>query len=116
MCKREFVWLGTGILESSEEVSDSAELCSASFEQSSITREISNRNLNCIAVIILQLKFKKIVFILIGGNTTEGGVRQNEFREFQQQALPCDFVGVSFSWRWSQTQVFIMRAAYRETK
>ena len=64
MCKRGFVWLGTGMLESSEEVSDSAELCSASFEQSSITREISNRNMNCIAVIILHLKFKKKCFYI----------------------------------------------------
>jgi hypothetical protein len=36
-----FVWLGTGILESREEVSDSAELCSATVDQCSITREMS---------------------------------------------------------------------------
>jgi hypothetical protein len=41
MCRRGFVWLGTGILESSEEVSDSAELRSAIFEQSSVTRQMS---------------------------------------------------------------------------
>jgi len=41
MCKRGFVWLGTGILESREEASDSAELRSANLEQSSITTEIS---------------------------------------------------------------------------
>jgi hypothetical protein len=54
-CKRGYVWLGTGILESSEEVSNSSELCSASFEQSNITKEISNRNMNFIAVIIFEI-------------------------------------------------------------